>query len=71
VHNDGTSFSYDFGVWASWQTYVTDLNGDGNSDVFLYSPQTGMWYQALTSAAGGFSYMSGYWAPGLEPIATR
>jgi hypothetical protein len=31
-----------------WQTVVTDLNGDGRSDVYLHNSLTRLWYQAIT-----------------------
>lgn len=59
VINNGIGFSYFTGGWGLWTTTVTDLNGDGNSDLFLYNPGTGVWYQALTTTPGAFTYATG------------
>jgi hypothetical protein len=59
VLNDGTAFEHIAGGWARWTISVTDLNGDGRSDVFLFDPATGQWYQALTTTPGAFAYTSG------------
>lgn len=35
------------------------FNGDGRTDLFLYSESTGAWVQAYSDAGGGFTYSSG------------
>jgi hypothetical protein len=59
------------GTWATnWSAWVTNLNGDNNSDVFLYNPTSGAYFQAL-SVPVGFAYGSGTWAPGLQPVVKQ
>ncbi len=59
VINTGSGFSYAGGGWAYWQTVVSDLNGDGRSDVLLFSPFSQAWYRAITTTQGSFTYTSG------------
>ena len=57
--NTGSGFTYFAGGWAQWETIVSDLNGDGKSDVVLYDPEDRAWYQAITTTPGAFSYTTG------------
>jgi hypothetical protein len=58
-------------MWsAGWQLQVTDLNGDGQSDVLLYAPASGVWYQALHTGSGLFTYTTGTWSPGLTVVGS-
>jgi hypothetical protein len=67
--NDGRdAFTYFSGGWSSWTTSITDLNGDGRSDVLLYNPANGVWVQALSLASGGFAYVAGFWGANAVPI---
>jgi glucose/arabinose dehydrogenase len=60
VINTGTGFNYFTGGWREgWATTIADLNGDRHSDVFLYDPTSRVWYQALTTTPGGFTYTTG------------
>jgi hypothetical protein len=56
-------------TWSlGWSIYVTDLNGDLRSDILLYDPSTGAWYQAINSTLGTFTYSGGAWSPGLQVV---
>ena len=59
VINTGTAFTYVGGGWRLWESSIVDLNGDGNSDVFLYDRPSGVWVRAVTNSAGQFVYNSG------------
>ena len=50
--------------------HLADFDGDGRADLFVYAPETGHWYLALTEAHD-FRYHSGQWAPGLQLIAAQ
>ena len=50
--------------------HLADFDGDGRADVFVYAPETGHWYLALTQAHD-FRYHSGQWAPGLALVAAQ
>ena len=63
VINSGSAFSYFAGGWDSWTPTIADLNGDGRSDVLLYDPASGVWFQALTTTPGAFTYTTGMFAP--------
>jgi hypothetical protein len=43
--------------------------GGVRTDIILYDPATGVWYQARNLVNGSFIYNSGNWAPGLTIIA--
>jgi hypothetical protein len=78
--NDGSSFGF-YGNggawWPDWQRHVLDLNGDRKSDMFLYDPATGVWFQC--SWGPGFlipqqivtSCRQGGWNPGWEIYPMR
>jgi hypothetical protein len=63
VLNNGSTFSYFGGGWALWQTAVSELNGDGKSDVFLYDRWSRLWYRAITTTPGAFTYTTGTFPP--------
>jgi hypothetical protein len=68
--NDGNTFSSNVGDgiwWQGWQRHVTNLDGDAASDIFLYDPATGVWFQCLATNA---CYQGG-WNPGWEIYAAR
>jgi hypothetical protein len=48
--------------------YPTDFNGDGRSDLLLYQPGTGLFFQALNTSTGSFSYVNGLAPAGLTII---
>ena len=50
--------------------HLADFDGDGRADVFVYAPETGHWYLALTEAHD-FRYHAGQWAPGLQVVAAQ
>ena len=50
--------------------HLADFDGDGRADVFVYVPETGHWYLALTEAHD-FRYHAGQWAPGLALVAAQ
>jgi hypothetical protein len=62
VRTLGDTFTYEEGMrWgANWTVTITDLDGDGRSDIFLYDPTTGWWYEVFKDGAD--SYYSGVWA---------
>ena len=43
-----------------------DFDGNGAGDVLVYNRATGSWYQCLSDAVGGFSYVAGQWSPAWE-----
>jgi hypothetical protein len=54
------------GGWApAWDVHVADFNGDRFDDLFLNSPQTGVWYKVINTGAG-FSYFSQGWQTGFR-----
>ena len=50
--------------------HLADFDGDGRADVFVYAPETGHWYLALTEEHD-FRYHAGQWAPGLQVVAAQ
>jgi hypothetical protein len=57
--NSGAAFSYFNGGWAQWETTVADLNGDSKSDIFLIDRSSGVYFEALTTTPGAFTYTTG------------
>ena len=59
----GNTFEYTEGMrWGpNWTVTIADLDGDGRSDIFLYDPATGWWYEVFKDGAAD-SYYSGLWA---------
>ena len=43
-----------------------DLNDDGRTDLFLYKSDTGVWVEAFSDGAGGFTYRGGPMGSGLD-----
>ena len=54
-----------------WQVSVSDLDGDGRSDMVLYRPTDGIWFTALSTGPGIFRSTSGNWGTGWTVIASR
>ena len=52
--------------WTGWQRHVMDLNGDTNTDFFLYDPATGFWFQCVPTGCH-----QGGWNPGWEVYPAR
>ena len=47
-------------LWRSGYRIATgDFDGDGRSEIFALSPETGAWFQAVPDGDGGFTYRSG------------
>jgi len=60
------------GQWDAGATVATgDLNGDGRDDVFVYTPVTGAWVEALSDGTGGFTPVVGQAAPGWAVTLTE
>ena len=60
VVNNGTSFSYSSGGWATWQLEPGNFNGDSRTDLFLFSSISGQWFEALTTPMQ-FALTTGLW----------
>ncbi|MBS1214792.1 MAG: Repeat domain in Vibrio, Colwellia, Bradyrhizobium and Shewanella, partial [Proteobacteria bacterium] len=52
------------GYWSpGWTVHAGDFDGDGASDIFVYSTTTGQWYQCISDKSGYFgSYYTGNWS---------
>ena len=56
-------------MWTTgWQIYLSDFNADKRTDILLYNPTTGVWYQARNFALGTFKYTNGVWATNLSIV---
>jgi FG-GAP-like repeat/NHL repeat len=66
------NFDYASGPqWSpGWSVTAGDLDNDGLIDLFLYNSATGVWVEAFSDGAGGFSYASGQWDPGWSVAMT-
>ena len=51
-----------------WTIYMTDLNGDKRTDIFVYNPNSGIWYQARNLTNGTFTYSTGNWPTNLTIV---
>lgn len=53
-------------IWhADWTLATGDLNADNRTDIFVFNPATGSWYECFSTGAG-FTYAGGQWSPGWE-----
>ena len=67
----GTNFTLLRGTWRKrLSVNITDLNGDGLSDIVVYDPATGGWATATTTPRGGaFLFASGTFDRALTLLA--
>src|SRR6185503_13459762 len=69
VINTGGALAYFTQGWQpGFAVHIVDLDGDGQSDAFIYNVTTGAWFTCISTGngTGGFTYGSGGWQPGWQ-----